>query len=229
VRITHLWRYPVKSLAGEALTSTQLARGGIPFDRSFMLVDGLESRKGKPLTARQVPRMLAFQAHADSGKVTVTGPDGSVCGAGENLAAELASTFDRAISIQSVVPGSAPFFDAHELLVVNAASVRALASDMGAPVNVLRFRPNIVLDGDDAVAFTENDWVGRTFSLGDAKIEIVKHDIRCIFTNIDPETFEVDSSFLKSLVDRHDLCFGVYASVRAPGRVALGDEWREQT
>lgn len=219
----------MKSLAGEALTSTHLERGGIPFDRSFMLVDGHESRKGKPLTARQVPRMLAFRASADAGKVTVSGPDGSVFDAGEKLAAQLASTFDRAMAIQSTVHGSAPFFDAHELLVVNAASVRALASHMGVPVNALRFRPSIVLDGDDTLAFAENDWVGRTFSLGDAEVKVVELDVRCVFTNIDPETFEVDPSFLKYLVAHHNQCFGVYATVREPGRVALGDEWRERT
>ncbi len=229
MRITHLWRYPVKSLAGEALTSTQLDRGGIPFDRSFMLVDGLESRKGKPLTARQIPRMLAFRASADGGKVTVSGPEGLVLEAGEELAAQLASTLDRAMSIQSAAHGSAPFFDANELLVVNAASVRALASEMGVSVNPKRFRPSVVLDGNDAVAFEENDWIGRTFRLGEAEIEIVELDVRCIFTNIDPETFEIDPSFLKYLVDHHNQRFGVYATVRTPGRVALGDEWRERT
>lgn len=210
------------------MTSTPVARGGIPFDRSFMLVDESENRKGKPLTARQEPKMLAFRASADSGKVSVRSPEGSIIDADQELAAKVEATFARPVSIQSKAPDGYPFFDDNDILVINAASVRALAAAMGVPVDIMRFRPSIVLDGDGARAFEENQWIGRRFGAGTAAFELVELNIRCVFTNIDPKTFEVDPSFLKYLVDHHNQRFGVYATVRAPGSIAVGDEWREQ-
>lgn len=229
MRITHLWRYPVKSLAGEALQDAQLERGGIPFDRSFRFVDELAGREGKPLTARQLPRMLAFKAFASGGNVHAIGPDGAVLRAGEQLASALRTTFDRQLHIEAAGAGAYPFFDDSDLLVINGASVRALADEMGVPMSVVRFRPSIVVDGEDATPFVEDSWVGSTFAAGAAQIDITQRNIRCVFTNIDPDTYEVDPKFLKHIADRHEQCFGVYARVARPGRIAVGDEWRSMT
>jgi uncharacterized protein len=226
MRITHLWRYPVKSLAGEALTEAELDRCGIPFDRSFQLVDERETRKGQVLTARQIPRLLSFRARAANGSVSVQSPDGSFVTAGEELATKLQSTFDHALSIVARDKDSYPFFDDNDLLVINAESVRALGLEMDIPVDIMRFRPSIVLDGEDAKAFVEDEWIGRSFAAGRAELDIVERNVRCIMTNIDPTTCAVDPSFLKFLTDHHQQCFGVYASVRRPGRIAIGDEWR---
>lgn len=224
MRITHLWRYPVKSLAGEALKEADLGSGGIPFDRAYRLVD--ETRDGKPLTARQQPRMLAFKAFASGGSVHAIAPDGAVLRAGEPLEAALRATFAQPMHIEAAQTGAYPFFDDSDLLVINAASVRALAEEMGVPVNIVRFRPSIVLDGDDATPFCEDGWVGQTFGAGAAAIEITQRNIRCVFTNIDPETYAVDPSYLKHIAARHEQCFGVYARVARPGRIAVGNEWR---
>lgn len=229
MRITHLWRYPVKSLAGEPLQEAQLAAGGIPFDRSFRVVDELDGRKGKPLTARQLPRMLAFKAAAASGAVRVQVPDGTVVAAGEDLARALRSAFERPLAVEAAATGAYPFFDDSDLLVMSAASIRALAVEMDRPVSAARFRPSILLDGDDAIPFAEDAWVGRTFVAGSAEISITQRNVRCAFTNIDPETCEIDPAFLKHIVARHDQCLGVYARVMRPGRIAVGDEWRESS
>jgi uncharacterized protein len=224
MRITHLWRYPVKSLAGEALKEADLAAGGIPFDRAFRFID--ESRDGKALTARQQPRMLAFKAFASGGSVHAIAPDGAVLRAGEPLEAALRTAFPQPLHIEAAQPGAYPFFDDSDLLVINAASVRALADEMGVPVNIVRFRPSVVIDGEDATPFCEDGWVGQRFAAGTAAIEITQRNIRCVFTNIDPETYAVDPSFLKHIAERHEQCFGVYARVVRPGRIAVGDEWR---
>jgi uncharacterized protein YcbX len=226
MRITHLWRYPVKSLSGEALKQADLDAGGIPFDRSFQMVDETQSREGKPLTARQLPRMLAFKAFASGGSVHAIAPDGAVLRAGDQLEAALREAFDRPMHIEASQAGAYPFFDDSDLLIVNGASVRALADEMGVPMNVLRFRPSIVVDGEDAAPFVEDAWVGRTFGAGTAEIEVTQRNIRCVFTNIDPDTYAVDPAYLKHIAQRHEQCFGVYARVARPGRVAVGDEWR---
>jgi len=230
VRITHLWRYPVKSLGGEPLQATSLDRGGMPFDRSYRLVDEVEGREGKPLTARQLPKLLSFKASATAGGgVRVAAPDGATIDAGDELAVMLRSKFDRALRVEAVSFGAYPFFDDSDLLVINAASVRALGEEMSLPVTALRFRPSILLDGDDATPYIEDDWVGRSFAAGTAEIAITQRNIRCVFTNIDPDTCEVNPDVLRHIAERHEQCFGVYARVAKPGTISVGDEWRALT
>jgi uncharacterized protein len=226
VRITHLWRYPVKSLSGEALRQTTLDPHGIPYDRSFRFVDMRDGNSGKALTARQIPQMLAFRASAASGSVCVESPDGSTVAPGEQLVKLLQTTFDRPLALEAQKPDAYPFFDDNDLLVINAASVRELSREMDIAVDIRRFRPSIVIDGADAQPYAEDHWVGKSFAAGTAQLDIVQRNVRCVITNIDPETFAVDPAFLKFLVDHHEQCFGVYARVRTPGGIALGDEWR---
>ena len=225
MRVTHLWRYPVKSLAGESLTETRADRGGIPFDRRHMLVDGDAVRKGKPLTARLVSDLLAYRAAIDGEAVRVQAPDGRTYGLDESLALHLQSALNRPLTIQSAPALADPFHDTHDILVLNAASVRALEKEWGHPLNPLRFRPNIMLDGDELTPYVENEWVGRTFNVGGAVLEGAQLDERCVLTTIDPETLARDPSFLRLIVERHDQCFGLYCTVRQPGKIAVGDEW----
>jgi uncharacterized protein YcbX len=226
VRITHLWRYPVKSLGGEALEAAQVEHTGIRYDRSFRLIDQHPHRQGKPLTGRELPGMLGYRASASNGGVAVRTPDGATIAAGERLAAAMHAALGRPMSIEPLVTEAYPFFDDCDLLICNAASVRALEREMGIAVNPLRFRPSILLDGADATPFVEDTWVGARVEVGAVALEIVQRNVRCAMTNIDPDTCVVDPAYLKHLVQRHEQCFGVYARVRVPGRIALGDEWR---
>ncbi len=225
MRVTHLWRYPVKSFGGESLTTARFDRGGIPFDREYIIIDGEPTRKGKPLTARQVATMLAYRASARDGDVVVTAPDGRTFGMDDDLGVHLRSTVARPLGIERKASDNEPFHDAHDVLVLNAASVRALEQEWGRLLNPVRFRPNIMLDGDDARAYEENQWVGRTFALGEAIFEGAKLDERCVLPTIDPITLARDASLLRLIVEAHAKCFGLYCRVRRAGKVSLGDEW----
>lgn len=223
--ITHLWRYPVKSLAGEPMTCAQVDRGGIPFDRRYALIDGDSARKGKALTARQIAALLSYQATVVNEKVSVRAPDGTAFAPNAALAAHLESSLKRSMWLDEAQPGGETFHDAHDILVINAASVRALEAEWGKPLNPLRFRPNIMIAGEDAESYVELNWIGRSFRAGEAVFDVKAPDIRCVLTTIDPQTLETDPSFLKLIVQRHEACFGVYCQVKKPGRIALGDEW----
>ena len=228
MRITHLWRYPVKSLGGEPLTSTRVDRGGIPFDRQYIILDGDTKRKGKTLDANLVAELLAYTASADNGSVSVRTPDALTFAVNEAFSSHLQSALQRPLSIESAKSASEPFHDEHDILVINAASIRALSEEWGSPVNPLRFRPNIMIDGDDVPPYGENEWVGRTFQVGDALFEGAMLDARCAVTTIDPETLQKRPDFLRLIVERHNMCFGLYCRVRAPGRIEVGDEWQPQ-
>lgn len=57
--VSEIWRYPVKSFAGEKLVSTELTERGIPYDR-FWAVRDVES--GELLGGRSVAELMMFSA-----------------------------------------------------------------------------------------------------------------------------------------------------------------------
>jgi len=225
VQITQLMRYPVKSLAGEALTSVQVNLGGMLFDRSYALVDRSEKLDGKKLTARRESALLSFQALVTANdEVLVRTPAGESRRVDDPaFQAQLRTALHRPFDIER--SGANNFHDAHDLLVINAASVRALAREWDAPVNPLRFRPNIIIDGDDVEPFVELQWAGNTLQAGSAAFEGVVPCERCVLTTIDPDTLVTSPDFLALIVRNHEARFGLYCRVREPGIVSVGDSW----
>jgi uncharacterized protein YcbX len=223
MRVTQLWRYPVKSMRGEVLKSTHFGHGGIPFDRRFALIDDTPESKrlGMQTTARQFPSLLGYAASVADGSVVVQTPDGAVMNVTQpGVAARLAK--DTGLHFALADDPSGANHDAADVLVINEASVLQIASEWGQPVNVLRFRPNVVVAGD--AAFEEESWLGRKLRVGGAVLDVVSSCIRCTLTTVDPETLAIDPSFLKLMAQRHRTCFGVYCAVSEPGDAGLGDE-----
>ena len=224
MRVVQMWRYPVKSLGGEPLRAVELRAGGMPFDRRYAVMDSDPNRAGKPLTARIDKRLLAYGASVRDGQVIVRAPDG-----GEHRVDSpawldlLRADLDRPVSLWS---SEAPEHDDADILVLNAASLRALTGEYGSFINPLRFRPNFVVDGPDLAAYVESEWEGADVSVGGAVLHVQYPDQRCVVTTIEPETLATDPSFLRLIVERHAGRFGMYCSVVRSGPVALGDEWR---
>jgi hypothetical protein len=223
MRVTQLWRYPVKSMRGEVLSSTHFGYGGIPFDRRFALIDDTPDshRRGMQTTARQFPALLGYAASVADGSVVVKMPDGAVMDvtqpdAGARLAKETGLSFALADD-----PSGANH-DAADILVINETSVRQFADEWGQHIDLRRFRPNVVIDG--VAAFEEESWVGRKLRVGGAVLDVVSRCGRCVITTMDPETLVTDPSFLKQMAQRHQANFGVYCAVSEPGDAGLGDE-----
>ena len=191
-----------------------------------MLLDLSEMRRGQPLTARQWPTMLGYSARAEGSVVVVEGRDGT---SARSNAPDFEATLNRMIgrSIALHEDTSGDNHDDSDVLVINLASVRALSQEYGSQRDPLRFRPNIMLDGDEAVPFDELAWPGKRFRVGDLELEAVKMDQRCVMTTIDPQTIEVDPGFLRFVVQKHGGVFGVYCRVAQPGTVRDGDAWTE--
>jgi len=222
--VAQLWRYPVKALGGERLAQAQFTLRGIPLDRSYAVLDSDPLRSGKLLTASRAKRLLAYRSFARGDGVLVRTPSGRECAADDGAwLDELEGDIGKPASLRS---SEEPMHDDADLLVVNAASVRALSEEYGAPINPMRFRPNVILDAVDARPFEETAWPGETFDAGEALVEVVHPCERCVVTTIDPETFESDASFLKLIVQEHHGHFGVLCRVLRTGVVHAGDEWR---
>ncbi|HET8705911.1 MAG TPA: MOSC domain-containing protein [Pseudomonadales bacterium] len=91
----------------------------------------------------------------------------------------------RQVDLSYASPGTqTSFSDGFPLLLANRASLDALNKAMPQPVEMLRFRPNLVVSG--AVEFDEDNW--QQIKVGDVMIDVVKPCSRCVIPSIDFET-----------------------------------------
>jgi uncharacterized protein YcbX len=106
--------------------------------------------------------------------------------------------------------------------IINLGSVAAVETAVGRPVDPLRFRGNVYVEGWPA--WHEFDLLDRELTLGSARVRIVKRIVRCAATEIDPATGTRDMSVPQTLQQTfgHGDC-GVYAEVIGAGEVAAGD------
>lgn len=224
-RVAELWRFPVKSMAGERLAAAVLGWHGIAGDRRWAFLRGDTPRSGFPwLTLREQPLMLRYRpalrdrSRPDGPELLVQTPRGAERDVIDPvLAAELAPGA-RAIKLDRGV------FDTLPISLLSRQSVSGIAEWVESDVDIRRFRANIVLDADGM--FPEDEWVGATLEIGSAQIRVDKRDQRCVVVDVDPGTGRRDASLLKALAREREGCLGVYASTVRPGRIEPGDAVR---
>jgi uncharacterized protein YcbX len=216
--VVELWRYPVKSMAGERLDACTITGNGLEGDRRWALIDGTPNRAGKFLTIRQHEHLLRYRPRLKDGEVEVEVPDGSVMTAGPGLVERLELETSRPLALSD--DAGANFDDSH-VLIINLASIELFALEAGMNLDRRRFRANLYVDGLEPEE--EVGWVGRRIRAGDAELDVVKRDERCVVITRDPDTTVATPELLRLLTERHDQCMGVYCSVVRPGRVAVGD------
>ena len=208
LHVTSLWRYPIKSLAGERLSETDVTADGIPGDR-IVRVRGPEGVR----TSRRQYRLIGLHGTLDAeGRPRIEGhPWDSAAAlalvrqaAGPDAFLEAWPGLDR--------------FDILPLLVATDGAIAAFGRD------VRRLRPNIVIGGVDGL--TERDWPGAELHIGEAIIRLDSLRGRCHMTTIDPDTLEVDPRVLKDIVQRFGGKLALNAEVLRPGRIRVGDPVR---
>jgi uncharacterized protein len=205
MRVAGLWRYPVKSLGGEALPATELTADGLPGDR-LVHVAGPHG----PLTGRTRHGLLTVPA--------ATGPDGEPLVAGHPWRSPAAAEIVRAAAgtPAELVPYQGPErFDVLNLLVATDGSIAEFGYDLR------RLRPNLFIEGVPAGA--EYAWVGRALAVGDAVIGVFQRRQRCVVTTIDPDSGEQDLDVLRHIRHRFDHRLGLDCWVIRPGPVRVGD------
>lgn len=102
------------------------------------------------------------------------------------------------------------FSDGFPLLLISQASLDALSAGFGQPLDLRRFRPNIVIGGD-CVPFAEDQW--RQIQIGDVVLDLVKPCSRCVIPSLDPDTQRPTDGVLRFLAQTRR---------RADGKVYLG-------
>lgn len=76
------------------------------------------------------------------------------------------------------------FADGFPLLLIGQASLDDLAQRVGRPLQMQRFRPNLVVEG--AAPYAEDGW--KRIRIGSLELRVVKGCSRCIMTTLDPQT-----------------------------------------
>ena len=203
--VEQLWRYPVKTLAGERLETAELTPNGIPGDR-IVHVRGPEGVR----TSRRQHRLLGLHGTLDpAGRPLI---DGHAWDSPEALAlVQEAAGSDAGLA---AFDGLARF-DILPLLVATDGAVAEFGRD------VRRLRPNIVIAGVEGLA--EREWAGGELHIGDAVIRLDSLRARCPMTTVDPDTLERDPEVLKDIGRRFRGRIALNADVIRPGVIHVGD------
>lgn len=223
-RVVGLWRYPVKSMAGEPLDDVEVAWHGLAGDRRWAFVQDRLVRSGFPyLTIRERAVMGHHRAafveptRPDTSPVSVRTPDGDELDVADPALAEALGGGVRPLKLDRGT------FDVLPLSLITTQTIAALSTLVGRELEVERFRPNLVVaaTGDDP--WPEDGWVGRTLRIGGLSLRADQRDQRCVLVNVDPRTTERDPSVLRTIAQERQARLGVYGTTVTPGRVAVGD------
>ena len=221
--VAALWRYPVKSMAGERLDDVEVSWHGLAGDRRWAFIRGRRVRSGFPwLTMRDLPELAHYRPRfaepdrPNASPVLVRTPSG---GELDVACPALAAELGRGVR---VIKQDRGVFDTMPLSLVTTQTVAGLGKLVGTDLAVERFRPNLLVDapGGD---FPEDAWIGRVLRIGGLRMRVDKHDMRCVVVTIDPVTLLRNPAILRAIARERDMRLGVYGSTVEPGRVAAGD------
>jgi len=206
MKVAELWRYPVKSMAGERLQCATLGALGIEGDRVVHVADA----RGRFITSRTHPQLLGHHAELSN--------------AGEPLVDDVLwnepQVRRQMVEIagpdaQLVRDDSAQRFDILPLLVATDGAIAAFGRDGR------RLRPNIVVGGVDGLE--ERSWERKCLRIGDVMIGIEDLRMRCVMTTFDPDTLKQDRDVLRDIVRRFGGKLALNCWVIQGGKICVGD------
>jgi uncharacterized protein YcbX len=211
-------------MAGEPLDRADVSWHGVAGDRRWAFIRDDLQRSGFPfLTIRARaelchyrPRLLV-PGRPDRSRVVVTTPGGAELGVMDPaLAAELGDG-TRAIKLDRGL------FDAAPVSLITTRTIAGLEALLGGPLDVRRFRPNLVVEASGEEPWPEDAWVGRVLRIGELRLHVDRRDERCAVIGVDPDSAERDPRVLRAVAQSREGCAGVYGGAVRPGAVAVGD------
>ncbi|HEV2761890.1 MAG TPA: MOSC domain-containing protein [Pyrinomonadaceae bacterium] len=251
--VESLWRYPVKSMAGEELAEAFVGFSGVYGDRCYAFRDSA-ARGGFPyLNATAQQQMLLYrprfrhperaaappnlsEARAIAPGVTPTNaepgdmdlevltPRGEVVSVDDPKLIEMLCEGLRGEHRVTLVRSDRALTDCRPVSLIGLQAVRQVEGEVGFPLDKRRFRANVYLDLAAGGGFGEDAWVGRRLRLGPQLIvAVLERDPRCKMISLDPETGRHDPEVLRGVAQAHEAYAGVYCAVLAEGVVAKGD------
>ena len=209
VRVSELWRYPVKSMRGERLDVAQLGGDGVVGDRQVHVRES----SGRVATSRFRPGLLGLAGTLGADGEPLV--DGVPWSAPEALARVRAVTEPRAQLVRFDGEDVGQRFDVLPLTVLTESMARAVGYDRR------RFRPNLLIA--DAPDDAELEWAGYGLRVGEALVGVRNRRSRCVMTTFDPDTLEQDPMVLLRVVRSFGGRVALDCWVEEPGKVRVGD------
>lgn len=237
--VSGIWRYPIKGIGAEALTSVDLTQDRpLPLDRAFALLEcGGDSTPGWQscgnfLRGAKGPSLMAITARMDGDSIHLSHPDRP----------DITLPFCKEAQTQlinwigPIYPKSRPaptaLVDAPDegmadvpfasVSLLNMASLRAVSDKAGQQLDVRRFRGNIWLEG--LAPWEEFDLIGKDIRIGDAILHIAEPITRCRATEANPTSGDRDVQILRIIQEGWaHTNFGVNATVSTSGRITCHD------
>jgi uncharacterized protein YcbX len=225
-----IFRYPVKSMAGEPLEVANLGWHGLDGDRRLAF-RRMDNHSDFPwLSASKLPDLVLFtpQRHEDAAQedlpTHIRTPDGEALPVfGDDLAAEIGRRYGAPVQMMQSKHG---IFDEASISVIALDTVNEISRLAGRSPDVRRFRPNVVVRLLRPAPFQEDEWVGGVLSFGDGDdapaITVTQRDVRCSMVNLDPDSASPTPEMLKAVVRVHQNTAGIYGAVTRTGQLAVG-------
>ena len=204
--LKEIWRYPVKSMAGERISETEIDSLGIAGDRKVLV----RGANGRVISSRTRPKLLALKG--------TLGPDGQA-----RISGHLWKSPEALALVRGAIGGKAELlyyegperFDILPLLVATDGAIAHMGFDGR------RLRPNLVIGGVEGL--DERQWPGRKLHIGTTVIQTVQLRGRCVMTTFDPETQTQDLNVLRKIVSELDGTMALDTAVISGGIVREGD------
>ena len=229
--VKQIWRYAVKSMAGEQLASCDVSLLGIPGDRGWVLRDKATDRF---ITASKFPLLMQCEAqyrespsNGSIPHVVMRFPNGvEVASDANDVNARLSELLDKPVSLWPLQPSSAPHmkhYDAYPIHVLTTSSLAVMKRlNPAALWDERRFRPNFLIETDGGIeGLVEFEW--SAVRLGGVEVKCEMRTERCVMASNAQKEIPKDPSILRSLVEAADMNLGMYASVVKAGEVRVGD------
>lgn len=249
--VDSLWRFPVKSMAGEELAESFVGFSGIYGDRIFAFKDAAAPKFFPYFTAREQRQMLRYRPQFRNPEATVqpiNWTDADAFGTTPlyadlaDLMVDVETPSGEAFAIDdpaliahllqglpdkydlSLIRSERALTDCRPVSLFSQQTVQQIGEESGFPVDYRCFRANIYLNLDSGLGFEEDTLVGSTLRIGSqVQVVILKRDGRCQMITIDPDTGTSNPAILRQVAQNHEAKAGVYGAVLVEGTVRKGD------
>lgn len=245
MKITEIWRYPVKSMQGEQLEDVGVDGSGMHGDRRWAVVD---EKSGVSLSAKRYVDLLSCRAWTNDGEVMIGLPNGREMPAGSpEVAGELSELLGRKVTTRSAEstetiqhefptavtegegkpflyePNTVSFVDCAPLQLLTTATLDELQRLLpNSKIHRARFRPNFLIETSES-GFVEHQWVNQDVMLGSLRCHVYDDTRRCIMVAVAQGNLPRDTEVIRTILKRNEARAGVAMKTEKAGTVHKGD------